>query len=828
MPLRLYFEHKLIVVLLVVLLLVTASGSYTFNQLTNIVDRVSTVSQVDLRLTTFKSLINNVMIAENSVKSYNITRDTLWYESFKNASQNTIEKLDKLKGLNISRSDNLLDVDSLETLIYKKIEKLEDLLTVHDYKRVGKALNKVEKKIAKTSQMIQPGINNATKTNESENTPNTKKKSFSLFKSKKPEPVKTKLIDDIVVLEIVKSEVKKVIVEEENIDIKLKTAELELISVIHELSGNIWEMLLKFERDEYKLFTKKSAEIEAALKRTNQQIIYFYITICLLTIFMAYTTIKYVRKRRLYRRALKSAKFQAEDLAETKEKFIANISHEIRTPMNSIVGFTEQLAKTPLNEEQKDYLEMIFKSSEHLLYLVNDVLDYSKLKAEKVRLESIPFNLRCSISETTEFVQQLAIDKNIEIIESIEQNVPEVLIGDIFRIRQILLNLMSNAVKFCEEGSVKLTVKIAEKRKDNVVLLFEVADTGIGMSEVQIVKIFDEFEQAEASTARKYGGSGLGLSIVKMLVHLFHGEISIKSKLNSGTVVSVTLPLKIGNPSQIENQEIKMESPSTDFSYAKILVVDDEEFNRRLLTTILKAHHIDCLEATDGFEALDILKTEKIDLIFMDIRMPKLDGIETTKAIRLLNANNKNRIPIIALTAAVTEKDKISYYESGMNGFLQKPFKENELLRKLKKHLNKPNDIAPANINSVETSAFKPLVTKNLDLTELFETANSDQDFYYDMIKVFINNTRESLEIMRLAYEEKNWEKISNYAHKSSSPCRHISATNLYRGLKEIELLSQNKKDLKSIEKLIDYVLEQSIIVFSELENELSKARVEK
>ena len=349
----------------------------------------------------------------------------------------------------------------------------------------------------------------------------------------------------------------------------------------------------------------------------------------------------------------------------------------------------------------------------------------------------------------------------------------------------------------------------------------EITDSGIGMKKEQLKKVFREFEQAEVSTSRNYGGTGLGLSIVSMLVKLHEGKIDIISSPNKGTTVSIEISYPLGTEAEIELYEkVEKESDSnlTLPEGLKILIVDDEEYNRKLLSTILKKYPVSYTEAINGVEAIMEVKRNNYDLILMDARMPKMDGIEATKRIRRLNGSAKSNIPIIALTAAVTEENKKEYKFAGMNGCLAKPFKEKELLQEINNliELNNNTDTTEAPIDSEKEA-------NSLDLSALKELSNGDKAFYTDMLQTFLQTTTTGISEMEKLLKDKNYEMIAEHAHKISAPCKHLGADLLYNLLKEIEENCRNNTNLDDVSDLIEKMVTEYKTINELINKELTK-----
>lgn len=805
------FQYKVFTIMLLAIILVGFTGFYAYQQFSQIVANISEEAKTDMRLVTAKSLMNDVFEAENSVKSYSLTKDTTYLAQFYTAAEKTDLKLEKLRKSKSENHNVQIDIDSLDALINEKFNILNSLLIIQDKFRVEEALNKVVKKI--DNNIKEADITK--KDSITDNKATRKGLIHWLFsKNKKPKKVEdTSKIREITANEI-KKEVESIKKEEENIEDELKLKELAYYIADKEVTLKIKGLIDELEKNELKSIEKQTKYAEIAMEKTNKQIAIFCLVVALLLLLVIYIIINYVRNNARYRKALKQAKAKAEDLAITKEKFLANMSHEIRTPMNAIAGFTEQIAKGPLTKEQDEQLMMVTKSVEHLLYLINDVLDFTKLQTGKLNLEVIGFKPNEVVKDVVTFITPLAKEKEISVKCEVNLDKDFILLGDPYRLRQILLNLISNSIKFTEKGSITVRMSTIMKNTDNTRIRMEVIDTGIGMTESQIVKVFNEFEQAEVSTARNYGGTGLGLSIVNMLVKLHDGKVELFSTYEKGTTVIVEIPYLIGT-----NDDIKLFEKQKSFEQLsipqnlKILIVDDEEYNRKLLITILKKHHVYYTEARTGVEAIKEVNQNNYDLVLMDARMPELDGLSATKKIRKLTDKNKNSVPIIALTAAVTEEDRNSYNKAGMNGFLAKPFRENELLKTINNVLN------PANAKLQYSSKNK--VEGVIDFTDLKKLSDGDRNFYKEMLTTFLNSTQDGIKDMEIALEENDWGMMAEYAHRICAPCKHLSAEELYRLLKDIELNCRDENNVSSVNENFNAVKKQFKRIKKLVEEEL-------
>lgn len=380
---------------------------------------------------------------------------------------------------------------------------------------------------------------------------------------------------------------------------------------------------------------------------------------------------------------LKASKEKAELASRAKSEFLANMSHEIRTPMNSIIGMTELTLQKPLDTEIKENLQIIKQSSNTLLEIINDILDLSKIESGKMELDEKPFRLNSLMQEVRLIFEMPAKEKGLSFSINVDKNIPDNLSGDRLRIKQILINLIGNAIKFTKEGFVKVDVSLVNKVDDTVLLNFMVVDSGIGIANEKQKHIFEPFVQADGSITRKYGGTGLGLTICKKLVDLMGGKISLKSKINEGSTFIFSLNLKISNIAKTDEQQDSYRH--IDDMPLKVLVVEDNDFNQIVITKILKRRGHDVLIANNQEETLEILKKQEVDIILMDIMLPDTDGIQLTKLIRSKENGVLNpQVPIIATTANVTKESIKKYFDSGMDAFIAKPISSENLYSSIK------------------------------------------------------------------------------------------------------------------------------------------------
>jgi PAS domain S-box-containing protein len=499
---------------------------------------------------------------------------------------------------------------------------------------------------------------------------------------------------------------------------------------------------------------------------------------------------------------------RARDFAQAstiaKENFLANMSHEIRTPMSAILGMANQLNKTNLNNQQQFFLNTIHSSAESLLVIINDILDLSKIESGKLTIEKIGFEPKKVMEHVMQVMQHRAEEKGLSFTNSFyDTSLSDILLGDPHRISQVILNLVSNAIKFTQKGSIDLIFKVLASIDNEQILQVSVTDSGIGMDEDFLEKLFDKFSQEDSSITRNYGGTGLGMSICKELITLMGGEMTVNSIKNLGSSVSFVIKLEKGTFANLPIKE-NIEVDAKLLAGKHILVTDDNEINRLLASTVLTNYKAKITEAVNGLDAVEKVRQSKFDLVLMDIQMPVMDGLEASRTIR--RDIDKN-IPIIALTAFAIKGDNDKCLDAGMNDYLSKPFEESQLLEIAAKWLGKSLSIKKSKVQKTE---------QLFSLSQLEGIAKGNQDFIHKMIKLFCDQTPESIKQIKIAYQQKDFDKISKIAHRIKPSINSLAITSIIPVVNEIEekateYQSSNKLEnlIKQLEKTIDKVVEE-------------------
>lgn len=843
--------------------IVTTLGFFAFFNLTGIVDTVSEAGRPDLSLAKVKEIQSDIFDAENSVYTFSIALDSSYLDPFIAAALSADEKLDALHRRNADDPDKSRLTDSLDILVDQKYLLLKQTLALQSGDRVDEALEKVDNKVknirpdginpveadlvASSETQLNPGTSPGGAPGTEEASEEEKRNIFKRIFGKNPEKEKEERekkerkrrrnkgdeeeveevlveedpdIDSLVLAntQAMKKELRAEIsrVNRED-DAKVKVmSELQLqLNYENKLvSEKIRSIVGQLEQLEQEAIRGRTQEAEAMALRTNRIIIGFCIAAGILLFLLGFGIFDYLRKNNRYQRALMNANQAANDLASTRQRFLANMSHELRTPLNAIAGFTEQVLNSPLPSQQKEQLQVVQQSSDHLLGILNSILDFSRLQSAKLKLEKTTFDPQQTLGLVHKLMRLEAEKKQLQFVFQLEGKLPPAIVGDELRLRQILFNLLNNSIKFTNRGEVGLRVRVHPQNSQQLQIAFRVHDTGIGIPKDKQDSIFQPFEQADVSTSRRYGGTGLGLAITHSLVELHGGSIELESAPEKGTTISFALSYAIGKVKDLPQPSEQKIPVHASLGDKTILVVDDEPYNLLLVKALLSKWKLSMVEATTGKEALEKLEKQRFDAVLMDLRLPDINGLKVTQNARKKSALNA-KTPFIALSAATGKDVEAQVKAVGMVAQLPKPFAEAELYKVLENifgHIPK----------KAKPSGQKERPASNaLSMAPLQKVAQGNPAFLQEMTRTFIESTRKNLAEMKAAGDD--WENTGLLAHRMAGPSKHVGAKDLYRLLKSLEKEADNGKNAAKKEELIQQIGAEAERVTTFFEEELSK-----
>ena len=472
-------------------------------------------------------------------------------------------------------------------------------------------------------------------------------------------------------------------------------------------------------------------------------------------------------------------KDQAEQYSAAKNVFLANISHEVRTPMNVILGLVRQVLQMDVDTKVKELLLVVEDASDHMLSLLNDLLDVSKIESGKIELEEVDFDLIHTIEHSLNIFKLKAEEKGLLLTAELPHEEHLWVKGDGYRFKQIIINLLSNAIKFTNCGSVKILLTDLRELDNAYEFTIKVRDTGIGMSKTFQDQLFQRFSQEDVSSVRKVGGSGLGMTITREIIHLMSGDISVESELGKGTVFSVDLQLPKGSPPK---EDLSSEDSGIHryiLRSANILVAEDNIWNKKVLELLLDKMKANYVIVNNGEEVLESLRNENFDLILMDIQMPIMDGYEAT---RLIRNTYKSAIPIIALTANAQRGEREKCISLGMDDYLSKPFTEQDLIHTISKNIS-----VDSSITDKKPSTDMENGEKLYDLKAIRELADGDEDFVSTMVNMFKEESSKMVDEMKQAVSNRNIDQVGKVAHKLKPTIDQFEITSLKEEVRAIE-----------------------------------------
>lgn len=796
---------KVILGYLLLAILAGMAVYFTYSKVLDYTSRVEKESLGNKKLYLVSDAATKLYTAESLSRQLIQSRDEkklIIYE----AEIDTVKHL--LDSLRQTYSDPILktEIDSINSLLNQKRENLAEILKL----RSQQGNQSYYAKVIAELQRVDENFENYNYEKRFENLePYQRRVLVKLLEYSKldnAEKVTNQTVDSIV------NSVKTVLIDFERADRNFRQAlrnkENELLANEASLNSQLRSLLSKIEDQERQSSLRQVTQSQKMVKSTSQTIAILGALSLLVVLIFLFLITRDVSRSQRYRKELEDAKQYAESLLKSREQFMATVTHDLRSPLNTVVGYTNLLEKSALTNSQNLYLKQVKNSSEFILRLVNDLLDLSRLEAGKMSVENLAFNPKNLIEDTVEntipIEKKVAIKVKIDIAPDLDRPI----ISDPFRIKQILINLVGNAFKFTENGKISVSAKL-ETEKRNYFLLIKIKDTGIGISEEKKEKIFEEFSQENSSIEKRFGGSGLGLSISRRLTQLLKGSISLKSEVGKGSEFTVKIPVKLAALTPEKAAE-KSSFSKKDFGEFNILIVDDEESQLSLISELIRSTGMHFQTCKNGKEALKILKNGKFDLVLTDIQMPVMDGIEFISEAK--KDEKLAAIPFIALSGQPNISE-VEYRKMAFSGNLLKPYSAEDLLKKIQEILK---------IDLHRNSSAKPeeeLEKKGFSLEEIRLFSGDDELALKTILSAFISSSKNNLSELKLAFKNGNIEVLSSISHKMLPMFRQIKAVRIVEQLVILENAKKQDYSIIKIEKLEKEINELLLEVEKEITN---------
>jgi signal transduction histidine kinase/CheY-like chemotaxis protein len=782
-----------------------------------LVQTVKDSSQPDHKLTRIKEIWSRIEGVDSDVRAYTVTGDESFLAGFLGIKDDIEADIDSLKAEAIKDKEDLAPFEKLDSLLNYKVAIYDSLLEISYSKVISDALDEMG-----TQEMVTDSLDILTESST------IWQRLFSSRHSRKSmqERADSLISERNARIREFNRNIKK-IREEEAKKLQMQTRkELSLLASDQKVTASIEKLISELEFSEQLKIRQKARASQMAANNAAEVIRYIVIAglgLILLLLILVFRDISLSNKRR---KALIEARNHAEKLAHAKEEFMSTMSHEIRTPLTSIIGFSEKLKQTNLNYNQQRFLHAITGSSDHLLSIVNDVLDFTRVETGRLKFEEITFRAADVFTEVFDALIWKAEEKNISLNLYIQPIATLILNGDPVRLRQVLFNLAGNAVKFTSKGTVGITATYSEDA-GKAVLLFKVSDTGIGIEKERVDAIFSEFEQADTSTGRLYGGSGLGLAISKRIVEQQGGIIAVESNPGIGSVFSVRIPYSYGSLEPRESSYLEEAESPQPLKGMKLILAEDDPMIRELQHHSLEGLGAIVILAEDGRQAVEAHRRDNADLILMDIQMPELTGPEAVKVIRETFPSPQKNVPVIAMTANVLQHDVKKWMQEGMNDFITKPFREQDLLEKISRLLkpeSKVNDHQSLPGSEFHISIpFAVNQKRSYDLKELINASQGNNEFVKKMINLFLTSSFASVNNLKFHLKQNNWEQLGKTSHRMIGSYKQMGVDRAALMLKEIEETALGNRELGKAAYLVSEVEKESAEVFMSLRKELEK-----
>jgi signal transduction histidine kinase/DNA-binding response OmpR family regulator len=813
-------KTKILLGIVVVIGAIVAASAFTYHSFNQMLQAMDTLSKPEAKLVLLNEVMTDISNAEGSARAYTLTKEREYLRNYWEQFSTIEARIHRIEQEMQGNAYQLARIDSVSALLGNKQRNLQAFLQLKkkesEKNPLKKALEIIDQKAqdAPTSSSPQQPIARV-----SPEVPHQQGYPVSRAAPAKRQRKKQADVDETNTnqADALLDDVKDIISDIESEDLRMKASlgkqELDIIEQDWLIMDQIRSIIRDVRREELLLAETNAARARHIATSSVSTITMVGGVVILGSLLFLIMVFKDLASSNYYRKNLIRAKKHAEMMARVKEEFLTNMSHEIRTPLNAITGFLEQLKKTTLDRDQYLYVNTIDSSSEHLLSIVNDILDLSKIESGKLTLNEQPFTVKRVMQTVVEVMRLKAKEKKITLSREIDPILDIPLEGDAHRLRQILFNLVGNAVKFTDQGGVAIQARTKDVTETHVTVEFLVKDTGAGIAHNKLGHIFGAFNQEEEMTSFRYGGTGLGLSICKKLIELQNGWIAVESKVGQGSTFSFAITYR-KSTSPVVTMPRPARYTTEDFSDKTILVVDDDQVNRLLLEVLSEnwKARVDIVDG--GISALSAMSQTRYDMVLTDINMPEMNGVELMTRIK----ERYPTTPVIAFTATGQSETLNEFLKQGFDDYLLKPFKESDLCAKIVQHTTEQTALAEA--VPPPTTPTQP--TPAFSLAELTLITRNNPKKLFDILHLFLERCPQEVEQLIQATHQQHWSKLANIAHKLRSPFGQIKADALVDELHFIEKkASQPNPKKRELQRATQLFAAQAQVIFDRLEAEM-------
>lgn len=795
---------KIIAGYLVAGLLAVTAFWVIYRQISNYTQITEIKNENNEKLFLVGKAITGLYEAESLTRNIVQTSDIAKFDIYKTKIDTILTTINKVSEI----SDDTLQtkkIDSIKYLIDSKNKNLEELIEIYrQRKKKGIYATAIDELKKANESFGDPNYEKRFKNLESKH----KKAMFNIINLLKEDNA-NRLTNQT--MDSVTTTVRQVLTELEKKEKKYKREislkENNILKNDQITTKKLRDLLAAIENNERTQYVARLQASSKVMDDTSNIIVIIATISLLIAVIFLYLITKDVSKSQKYRNELEAEKTYTESLLKTRESLINTVTHDLRSPLNTVIGYSDLLERTGLSNKQKHYLDHLKKSSDYILHLVNDLLDLSKLEAGRMLIEELPFSPKELIENTISSVIPINDKKNLEILIHTDDQLDNQYLGDPFRIKQVLTNLVNNAYKFTDEGTITIESEITENGLAEKQLVIAVKDTGIGITNEQQKYIFEEFSQGDDETEKRYGGFGLGLAITKKIIKLLDGKITLTSEPEKGSIFTFYIPIKLTNSlvREEENETLEIQN----FHNKKVLIVDDDPSQLALTSEVASLAGLSYDVCKNGVDALALLDNNTYDLILTDIQMPKMDGFELLKTIK--TNTNQTKLPVIALSGR-TDTSFSEYQEAGFSGSLRKPYAPKALIDLIAEILS-VDLISPQETNNGITD-------EDYSLNDLMLFAHGDSDSLYAILDTFYDSTIDNVNDLKISLEEKDSIRIKQIAHKMLPMFKQIKAKDVIPILEKLE--HQNKYHLDQ-----DAILELTHKGITKIESLIDKLKVE-